>query len=136
MFEINNKYLKKKLYNKIFLKLFNISVFKNISIFINFLSLFDIFLLNKRYKFKNKITDSLTFNYFKKSYIFLCYSLIHKNSKMNKLKILFLVFYNILHCFLHSQNFKDEKNKNNKKIIFIQKKVLIKYGFFLKKYRL
>ncbi len=132
MFIFYNKYFKKFFY-KLFLKLFKISVFKNILIIIKFLNLFDTFILNKKYKLKKNITNCLTFNYFKKSYIFLCYSLINRDSKINGLKNLFLIFYNILHCFLHSQNFKDNKFKKNKKIIFIQKKILIRYGFFLKR---
>ncbi|WP_259292868.1 hypothetical protein [Candidatus Nasuia deltocephalinicola] len=138
MFFLNNKYLKNIFYKKLFLKLLNISVFKKISIFINFIDIFDIYLLNKKYKFKYNITDCLTFNYNKKSYIFLSYSFINRNSKNFKLKMTFLIFYNILHCFLNSQNIlKIHKNKKIKKIIFLQKKILIKYGFFLKnKYRL
>ncbi|WP_259288765.1 hypothetical protein [Candidatus Nasuia deltocephalinicola] len=138
MFFLNNKYLKNIFYKKSFLKLLNISVFKKISIFINFIDIFDIYLLNKKYKFQNNITDCLTFNYNKKSYIFLSYSFINRNSKTSKLKMIFLIFYNILHCFLNSQNIlKIYKTKKNKKIIFLQKKILIKYGFFLKnKYRL
>ncbi|WP_259288891.1 rRNA maturation RNAse YbeY [Candidatus Nasuia deltocephalinicola] len=133
----NNKYLKKIFYKKLFLKLLNISVFKNILIIINFISLFNIFLLNKKYKLKKNITDCFTFNYYKKSYIFLSYSFISRNSKNNKLKTTFLIFYNIIHCLLHTQNFKDDKFKNFKKILFLQKKILIKYGFFLKnQYRL
>ncbi len=130
MFFFNNKYLKKIFYKKLFLKLLSISVFKKILISINFINLFDIYLLNKKYKFKNNITDCLTFNYFKKSYILLSYSVANRNSQINKLKITFLIFYNILHCFLHTQNIKDDKIKKNKKIIFLQKKILIKYGFF------
>ncbi|WP_259286202.1 rRNA maturation RNAse YbeY [Candidatus Nasuia deltocephalinicola] len=132
MFFFNNKYLKNIFYKNLFLKLLNISIFKKILIFINFINLFDIYLLNKKYKFKNNITDCLTFNYFAKSYIFLSYSIINRNSKINKLRMTFLIFYNILHCFLHAQNIKDNKIKTNKKIIFLQKKILIKYGFFLK----
>ncbi len=132
MFFFNNKCLKNIFYKNLFLKLLNISIFKKILIFINFINLFDIYLLNKKYKFKNNITDCLTFNYFKKSYIFLSYSIIDRNSKINKLKMTFLIFYNILHCFLHTQNIKNNKIKINKKIIFLQKKILIKYGFFLK----
>ncbi|WP_259289155.1 hypothetical protein [Candidatus Nasuia deltocephalinicola] len=131
---LNNKYLKNIFYKKILLKLLNISVFKKFSIFINFIDLFDIFLLNNKYKFKNNITDCLTFNYNKKSYIFLSYSFINRNSLAIKLKMTFLIFYNILHCFLNSQNvLKIYKSKKNKKIIFLQKKILMKYGFFLKK---
>ncbi len=132
MLFLNNKYLKKNFY-KIILKLLNISVFKKISIFINFIDLFDIYLLNKKYKFKYNITDCLTFNYCKKSYIFLSYSLINRNSKINKLKIVFLIFYNILHCFINTQNIKKiYKIKKNKKVNFLKKKILIKYGFFKK----
>ncbi len=132
MFFFNDKYLKVIFCKKLFLKLLNISVFKKILIFINFINLFDIYLINKRYKFKNNITDCLTFNYYKKSYIFLSYSIINRNSKIIRLKTTFLIFYNILHCFLNTQNIKNYKIKKNKKIIFLQKKILIKYGFFLK----
>ncbi|WP_259286032.1 hypothetical protein, partial [Candidatus Nasuia deltocephalinicola] len=75
----------------------------------------------------------LTFNYYKKSYIFLSYSFINRDSKINKLKMTFLIFYNILHCFLNTQSIKKNyKIKKNKKIIFLQKKILIKYGFLKK----
>ncbi|WP_259286588.1 rRNA maturation RNAse YbeY [Candidatus Nasuia deltocephalinicola] len=137
MLFFNNNNLKNIFYKKLFLKLLNVSVFKKILIFINFVNLFDIYLINKKYKFKNNITDCLTFNYYKKSYIFLSYSFINRNSKTNKLKITFLMFYNIIHCFLNTQNIKYYKIKKNKKNIFLKKKILIKYGFFLKKqYRL
>ncbi|WP_259286163.1 rRNA maturation RNAse YbeY [Candidatus Nasuia deltocephalinicola] len=137
MFFFNNEFLKKIFYKKLFLKLINISVFKNILIFINFTNLFNTFLLNKKYKLKKNITDCLTFNYYKKSYIFLSYSFINRKSEINKLKITFLIFYYILHCFMHIQNLKDNKIKKIKKIFFLQKKILIKYGFFLKNiYRL
>ncbi len=137
MFFLNNKYLKNIFYKKLILKLLNISVFKKILIFITFIDLFDIYLLNKKYKFKNNITDCLTFNYNKKSYIFLSYSFINRKSKIFKLKMIFLIFYSILHCFINSQNIIKNHNKKSKKMIFLQKKILIKYGFFLKnKYRL
>lgn len=111
------------------LKLIKVSFFKKIIIRIKFLSIMEIYNLNKKYKIKNNITNILTFNFKNISIIILNYTFMKKYSKIKKIKFFQKIFFDLIHCFLHSQNYKDKKFFNKKIMFFLQNLIIIKFGF-------
>lgn len=130
---IINKIYKFFLNNFQIYNLIKISLFKNLFLFFNFFNIFQIYNLNKNCNKSFYICDMLTFNFYnkKKTFIFLNYNLILKKSKKKKIKPFIFFIYSILHCILHSQNFKDNNLKNSKIMNFFHNKIMKKYGFYL-----
>lgn len=117
-------------YKKFFLNIIKISLFKKREIFFSILNLYEIYLLNKKYRKSFFPTDSLTFNNNNFSFIYLNLLIIKKKNFRIKSNFFFLIIYNFLHCLLHSQGFKDNNFKNNKIMNIFQNILILKFGFF------
>ncbi len=83
--------------------------------------------LNKKYNYRNYITDTLSFSYswnIKNNLlgdIILCPIEIYKKSKLKKIKYLFYFSYILIHSLLHLLNF-NHKKYNDYKIMLMYEK--------------
>lgn len=126
---INYKIIKKKHIKKISNKfLYNK---KNINL--NFISLLNIFIINKLYNNKNYSTNILIFknsNFRKKWDFYICNILIESESIIEGKKTNYIYIFLLTHGFLHIQKFSHKKNFYKKNIFnLLELKIFYKLGF-------
>lgn len=124
----NYKFIKKKYINI----LNNKFLYNKKNINLNFISLLNIYIINKFYNNKNYPTNILIFknnNFQKKWDFYICNSLTESESIIFYKKLNYIYIYLLIHGFLHIQNFSHKKFFFKRNIFnLLELKILLKLG--------